>query len=99
MDAMETKWEDVIIARVCREHGALSSAKEKDFIKNWQVTSSFLCFAQHADASSDSVAGKEDYSTFYLCLCYLGHRGSLEYKIYVYKVHNYIVPVFCFNPW
>ena len=53
MDAMETKWEDVIIARVCRENGAFSSAREKDFIKNWQVTSSLLHFAQHADANSD----------------------------------------------
>ena len=34
MDAMETKWEDVIIARVFRENGAFGSAKEEDFIKN-----------------------------------------------------------------
>lgn len=31
---METKWEDVIIARVCRENGAFGSAREEDFIKN-----------------------------------------------------------------
>lgn len=27
----------------------------------------------------------------------LGHPGSLGYKIYVHKMHNYIVHVFCFS--
>ena len=46
-----------------------------------------------------TVSGKEDYNIFYLCLWNLGHLGSLWYKLYVYKLHNYIVHVFCFNPW
>lgn len=28
----------------------------------------------------------------------LGHLGPLEYKIYVHKMRNYIVHVFCFKP-
>ena len=45
-----------------------------------------------------TVSGKEDYNMFYLCLWNLGHLGSLEYKLYAHKLHNYNAHVFCFNP-
>lgn len=98
MDAMETKWEDVIIAWVYRENGAFGSAREEDFIKNWQVTSSFLCFAQQADASSDSVAGKEDYNIFYFCLWYLEAWSPLDIKNMDPKCINMLIMCFVLTP-
>lgn len=92
MDAMETKWEDVIIARVCRENGAFGAAREEDYKK---LTSDFSNphFAQHTDKS---VIRKECILPKFVV--FWGHLGSFGYKTYVHKMHNYIAHAFCFNP-
>lgn len=77
MDAIQKPSEKIYrINRSFQENGAFSSAREKDFIKNWQVTSSLLHCTQHADANSDCFReGRLQH--IYVCLWDLGHMGSL----------------------